>query len=76
MFMKKGFISKLGCIKNHWIHVDKWIPNFMKINYLDTLNMCPIIGYMDSLIYVDTCLENEKIDFRMRVCLKFLDSCG
>ena len=75
MFMKKGFISKLGCIINHWIHFDKWIPNFMKMNHLDTLNMCLINGYMDSLIYVDTCLQNETFDFRMRVCLKFLDSC-
>ena len=71
MFMKKGFISKLGCIKNHWIHVDKWIPNFMKINQLEYLSMCPIIGYMDSWIYVNTGLQNGIFDFRMRECLKF-----
>ena len=60
--MKKGFISIIGCVLNFWIHMNKWITNFMKMNHLDTLNMCPIIGYMDSLIYVDTCLQKETFD--------------
>ena len=72
----KSLISTLRQVLKFWIHGDKWILVLIKMHQLEYLRMCPIIGYMDSWIYVNTGVQNGIVNFRMRECLKFLDLCG